>query len=61
MTLGSALASQSTVNFATANGTATAGSDYTAQNGTLTFLAGETSKTVTVAVNETLPPRTTKR
>ncbi len=51
VTLGSALATQSTVHYATANGTATAGSDYTAANGTLTFLAGETSKTVTVAVN----------
>lgn len=39
-----------TTNFATANGTATAGSDYTANNGTLTFLAGETSKNITVQV-----------
>nr|WP_322714928.1 Calx-beta domain-containing protein [Nostoc sp. ChiSLP03a]MDZ8216167.1 Calx-beta domain-containing protein [Nostoc sp. ChiSLP03a] len=37
-----------TVNFATANGTATAGSDYTTTNGTLTFAAGETSKTISV-------------
>jgi hypothetical protein len=45
------------VNYATADGTATAGSDYTATSGTLTFLAGETSKDVPVtllgdAVNE---------
>src|SRR5262249_25626487 len=40
-----------TVNFATANSTATAGSDYQAQSGTLTFAPGETSKTVTIAVN----------
>jgi hypothetical protein len=40
-----------TVNYATANGTATAGSDYVAVSGTLTFTAGQTSKTVSVAVN----------
>lgn len=39
-----------TVDFATANGTASAGSDYAAQSGTLTFADGETSKTITVAV-----------
>ena len=38
------------VNYATANGTATAGSDYTATSGTLTFAAGETTKTVSVPV-----------
>lgn len=37
-----------TANFATANGTATAGSDYTAISGSLTFSPGQTSKTVTV-------------
>ncbi|MCW2244376.1 cellulase family glycosylhydrolase [Azospirillum canadense] len=39
-----------TVDYATADGTAKAGSDYTAASGKLTFAAGETSKTVTVKV-----------
>jgi hypothetical protein len=41
-----------TVNYATANGSATAGSDYTAASGTLTFNPGETSKTVSVATTD---------
>ncbi|HVK13537.1 MAG TPA: FG-GAP-like repeat-containing protein [Gemmataceae bacterium] len=40
-----------TVAYATSDGTATAGSDYHAANGTLTFAPGETSKTITVLVN----------
>jgi chitinase len=40
-----------TVNYATSDGSATAGSDYTAATGTLTFPAGETRQTVTVLVN----------
>ncbi len=39
-----------TVSYATANGTAAAGSDFTAASGTLTFAAGETSKVVNVPV-----------
>ena len=39
-----------TVGYATSDGTATAGDDYTAASGTLTFRAGEIEKTVSVAV-----------
>src|SRR5262249_44467695 len=38
------------VNYATSNGTALAGSDYTATSGTLNFAAGETSKTFTIPI-----------
>ncbi|MFB2979929.1 Calx-beta domain-containing protein [Microseira sp. BLCC-F43] len=49
-----------TVNYATADRTANAGSDYTAIASTpLLFNRGETSKTITVAVNsDTLPEPT---
>lgn len=40
-----------TVAFSTANGTASAASDYVAASGTVTFNLGETSQTITVAVN----------
>ena len=39
-----------TVGYATSNGTATAGSDYQTAAGTLTFSAGETSKTFSVTI-----------
>ena len=39
-----------TVDYATSDGTATAGTDYTAASGTLTFTAGESSKTIEVTV-----------
>ena len=39
-----------TVDYATGNGTATAGEDYVAQSGDLTFAAGETAKTIEVEV-----------
>ena len=50
VTLSRAPSSTVTVDYATADGTATAGSDYTAVSGALTFAAGETEKTVSVAV-----------
>ena len=39
-----------TVNYATADGTAKAGEDYTATSGTLTFAPGEIEKTVAVSI-----------
>ena len=50
VTLDQALTDEVTVDWATADGTATAGTDYTARNGSLTFDAGDTSRTVTVTV-----------
>jgi hypothetical protein len=41
----------SSVHYATAGGTATAGVDYTGNSGTLSFAPGATSQTVTVLVN----------
>jgi hypothetical protein len=44
-----------TVNYATVDGTAAAGSDYTAVSGTLTFAPGETTKVIPVSIiNDTL-------
>ncbi len=44
------------VNYATADGTATQPADYTSTSGTLTFTAGQTSRTITVPViGETVP------
>ena len=53
VSLSAASNSSVTADYSTANGTvnpATAGSDYTAKSGTLSFAAGETTKTVTVVV-----------
>lgn len=47
-----------TVDFATADGTAIAGQDYTATSGTLTFSGGETSKTFQVPITEDAPTET---
>ncbi len=50
VTLSGAGNSQYTVDYASSDGTATAGTDYTAVSGTLTFAAGTTSRTLTVSV-----------
>ena len=50
VTLGRASASTVTVDYATADGTATAGEDYETASGTLSFAPGETAKTVSVPV-----------
>ena len=50
VTLSRASASEVTVDYATADGSARAGDDYTATSGTLRFLPGETEKTVSVPV-----------
>ena len=50
VTLSRATDSALTVDYATADGSAQAGVDYTAVSGTLTFQAGESSQTVTVTV-----------
>ena len=46
---------------ATANGTATAGSDYTAKSGTLTFAAGVMTQTITISIgtDRTVEPNET--
>jgi hypothetical protein len=50
VTLSSASGQTVTVNYATANGTAIAGSDYGATSGTLTFAPGVTTQTINVPV-----------
>jgi hypothetical protein len=51
VTLSAAASGPVTVAYSTSNGTATAGSDYQPASGTVTFAAGETSKTISVLVN----------
>ena len=50
ITLSRAVSQAVTVDFATSDGSAEAGADYTAKSETVTFAAGATSKTVNVAV-----------
>ena len=50
VTLSGPAAGPVTVDYRTVDGSARAGSDYTARQGTLTFVAGETEQTVRVAV-----------
>ena len=50
VTLSRAAAGAFTVDYATSDGSARAGEDYTAASGTLSFQAGESSRTVEVAV-----------
>ena len=50
MSLSRSSGSNVTVDYATSDGTATAGADYTATSGTLTISAGSTSATVDVSV-----------
>ena len=58
VTLSQAPTQDVTVNYSTADGTAKASSDYTATTGTLTFHAGETSKTFDVPlINDTTAER----
>ena len=50
VTLDKASGKTVTVHYSTSNGTATAGSDYNAASGTVTFSPGQTSKTITVYI-----------
>ena len=50
VTLGRASTATVTVDYATSDGTASAGDDYTSTSGTLSFAPGETAKTVSVPV-----------
>jgi hypothetical protein len=49
--LSASSASTVTVAYATSNGTATAGSDYVAASGSVTFTPGQTTRTISVTVN----------
>jgi hypothetical protein len=45
-----------TVHYSTGGGTAKAGVDYVAADGDITFNAGETSKTITITINDSAHP-----
>jgi probable HAF family extracellular repeat protein len=51
VTLSTASSQPVTVSYSTANGSAAAGSDYQSASGTVTFDAGQTTKTISVLVN----------
>ena len=51
VTLSAASSQPVTVSYSTANGSAAAGSDYQSASGTVTFAAGQTTKTISVLVN----------
>ncbi|MBB6521493.1 Calx-beta domain-containing protein, partial [Pseudoteredinibacter isoporae] len=52
VTLSPVAAGPVTVDYATSNGTATAGADYTSTSGTLTFAAGVGTQTITVPITD---------
>jgi len=56
VSLSAAAQSATTVSYATANGTATAGSDYYAASGTATFRAGQRTTTIVVTVKGDTTP-----
>ena len=50
ITLSAAYDQAVTMSYRTVNGTAKSGEDYVARTGTLTFVPGETTKTITIEV-----------
>ncbi len=52
VTLDEAASGTVTVDYSTSDGSADAGDDYTAKSGTLSFSAGETSKTISIAIKD---------
>lgn len=58
VTLDEAATDTVTVDYATSDGTADAGDDYTAKSGTLSFSAGTTSKTISVSIADDIENET---